>query len=161
MFIPESHSLIKSPDDSIRVTSWNVNSLGDKNKRKKIHSNINKSLANLIVLQDTHTSLETEYDHKKCTKHRVFFNHLKSNARGVTILVKDSCPITDIKSTIIFPGNLTQLNFTFKGERFSLGALYAPNEKDINFFKTLFKTQIDTDIKHTLYLGDWNTSLSQ
>merc|ERR1712059_53860 len=31
----------------------------------------------------------------------------------------------------------------------------------ILFFKTLFKTQIDTDIQHTLYLGDWNISLSQ
>ena len=89
------------------------------------------------------------------------FNHLRSNARGVTILVKDSCPITDIESTVIFPGNLTQLNFTFKGEKFALGALYAPNEKDINFFKTLFKTQLDTDIDHTIYLGDWNISLSQ
>ena len=158
MLIPESYSPIKSPDDSIKVTSWNVNSLGDKNKRRKIHSNINKSLANLFVLLDTRTSIETEYDHKKCTKHKVFFNHLKSNARGVTILVKDSCPITDIKSTIIFPGNLTQLNFTFKGEKFALGALYAPNEKDINFFKTLFKTQLDTDIDHTIYLGDWNIS---
>ena len=152
---------MKSPDDTIKVTSWNVNSLGDKFKRRKIHSNINKSLANFFVLLDTRTSLETESEHQKCTKHRMFFNHLRSNARGVTILVKDSCPITDIESTIIFPGNLTKLNFTFKGERFSLGALYAPNEKDINFFKTLFKTQLDTDVDHTIYLGDWNISLSQ
>ena len=91
----------------------------------------------------------------------MIFNHLRSNARGVTILVKDLCPITDIESTIIFPGNLTQLNFTFKGKKFALGALYAPNEKDIIFFKTLFKTQLDTEIDHTIYLGDWNIALSQ
>ena len=151
---------MNSPDDTIKVTSWNVCSLGDKVKRRKIHSNINKSLANLFVLLDTRTFLETEKEHKKCTKHKMYFNNLRSNARGVTVLVKDSCPITDIKTTIIFPGNLTKFNFTFKGEKFSLGALYAPNDKDINFFETLFKAQLDTDADHTIYLVDWNISLS-
>ena len=91
----------------------------------------------------------------------MYFNSYKSNARGVTILVKDSCPITDIKSTIIYPGNLTKFNFTYKDEKFSLAALYAPNEKDIKFFETLFEAELDTDIDHTLYAGDWNVSLSQ
>ena len=91
----------------------------------------------------------------------MYFNHLRSNARGVTVLVKDSCPITDIKTTIIFPGNLTKFNFIFKGENFFLGAFYAPNNKEIKIFETLFEAQLDTDADHTIYLGDWNISLSQ
>jgi exonuclease III len=129
--------------------------------RKRIHNNINKSPSNLFVLIDTRTSPETEIEHQKCTKHKMYFNHLRSNARGVAVLVKDSCPITDIESTVIFPGNITKFNFTHKGEKFSTGTLYAPNNKDIHFFETLFKDKLDTDADHTMYLGDWNISLSQ
>ena len=42
-----------------------------------------------------------------------------------------------------------------------MAALYAPNEKDIKFFETLFEAELETDIDHTLYAGDWNVSLSQ
>ena len=89
----------------------------------------------------------------------MYFNSYASNARGVTILVKDSCPITDIKSTIITPGNLNKYNFTYKGEKYA--ALYAPNEKNIKFFQTLFEAELDNDTDHTLYAGDWNISIFQ
>ena len=91
----------------------------------------------------------------------MYFKALRSNTRGVSKLVKDSCPITNIKATIIVPGNLTKFNFTYKDEKFTLVALYAPNEKDIQFFETLFEAELDTDSDHTLYSGDWIISLSQ
>ena len=157
----ENTSLSKSPDGTIKITSWNINSLGNKSKRMKIHSNINKSSSNLFVLLDTRTFQQTESDHQKCTPHKMFFNSYASNARGVTILVKDSCPITDIKSTIIVPGNLTKFNFTYKCKKYALAAIYAPNEKNINYFQSLFEAELDTNTDHTLYSGDWNISLSQ
>ena len=83
------------------------------------------------MLLDTRTSLGTQKDNQKYTSNKMYFNSFKSNARGVTILVKDSCPITDVKSTIIYPGNLTKFNFMYKDEKFTLASLYAPNEKDI------------------------------
>ena len=64
----------------------------------------------------------------------MYFNSLRSNARGIAILVKDSCPITNVSSQIIFPGNLTRLNFTYKEETWSIAALYAPDNKDLPFF---------------------------
>ena len=161
IFYTKNTSPLKSLDDTIKLTSWNVCSLGDKSKRRKIHNNLNKSHSNLFVLLDTRTSLETEKEHQKCTPNKMYFNSYKSNARGVTILVKDSCPITDITSTIIYPGNLIKFNFTYEDEKFSLAALYAPNEKDIKFFETLFEAELDTDIDHTLYAGNWNVSLSK
>ena len=54
-----------------------------------------------------------------------------------------------------------KFNFKFGNEKFSLAALYTPNEKDIKFFESLFEAELETDINHTLYPGDWNISLSQ
>ena len=78
---------------------------------------------------------------------------MRLNAQWVAILIKNSCQLTNIKATIIVPGNLTKLNFTYKDENFTLAALYAPNKKDIQFFQTLFEAELDTDSDHTLYSG--------
>ena len=59
------------------------------------------------------------------------------------------------------PGNLTKLNFTYKDEKYALAALYAPNNKDIPFFRALFEMETDPSTEHTIYTGDWNISLSQ
>ena len=91
----------------------------------------------------------------------MYFNSLRSNACGDAILVKDSCPITNVSSQIIVPGNLTRLNFTYKEETWSIAALYAPNSKDLPFFHTLFEAENNLNVDHTLYAGDWNVSLSQ
>ena len=150
-----------TPDDCIRLTSWNICSLGDPKKRKNIYNKINRSQSNIFLLLDTRTSKEAEWDCQKNSPHQIFFNSYASNARGVAIEIKDSCPIQDVKATIIVPGNLTKLNFTYKDEKFALAALYAPNNKDIPFVQKLFEMETDPDVEHTLYSGDWNSSLSQ
>ena len=91
----------------------------------------------------------------------MYLNSLRSNARGVAILVKDSCPMTNVSAQIIVPGNLTKLSFTDKEENWTIAALYAPNNKDLQFFHTLFEAENDPNTDHTLYAGDWNISLSQ
>merc|ERR1712082_41936 len=110
---------------------------------------------------DTRTSPETEHIYQQATKHKLYFNSLRSDARGITILVKDLCPITDITQEIVIQGNLTKLNFTYKEEKWTIAALYAPNTKKIEFFHTLFEAELDPNIQHILYAGDWNVSLSQ
>ena len=138
-----------------------MNPPGDREKTKNIFNKLNKERSNIFCLLDTRTSPETEHIYQKATKHKLYFNSLRSDARGVTILVKDSCPITNITSTNIIQGNLTKLNFTYKDENWTIAALYAPNTKDLQFFHTLFEAELDTNTDHILYAGDWNISLSQ
>ncbi len=91
----------------------------------------------------------------------MYFNSLRSDARGVTILVKDSCPITNSTQDIIIQGNLTKLNFTYKDEQWTIAALNATNTKDLQIFHTLFESELDPNTEHVLYAGDWNITLSQ
>ncbi len=157
----EETSPTKSLDEEIRLTSWNVNSMGDRQKTRNILNKLNKERSNIFCLVDTRTSIETEHIYQKATKHKMFFNSLRSDARGIAILVKESCPITNITQEIIIQGNLFKLNFTYKEERWTIAALYAPNTKDSKFFHTLFESELDPNTDHVLYAGDWNISLSQ
>ena len=91
----------------------------------------------------------------------MYFNSIRSNARGVAILVKESCQITNVSAQIIVPGNLTKLSLTYKEENWTIAALYLPNNKDLNFFHTLFEAEHGPNNNHTHYAGDWNISLSQ
>ena len=84
----------------------------------------------------------------------MFFNSLRSNACGVSILIEESCPITNVSTQDIVPGNLTKLNFTYKEETWSIAALYAGNNKDLLFFHTLFEAENDPNVDHTIYAGD-------
>ena len=81
-------SPVKSPDEEVKLTSWNVNSLGDRKKIKIIFNKLNKECSFIVVLLDTRTSSETEHCYQKATKHKLYFNSLRSDARGVTILVR-------------------------------------------------------------------------
>ena len=90
----------------------------------------------------------------------MYFNSLRSNARGVAILVKESCPITNVSAQIIVPGKLTQLTFTYKEENWTIAALYAPNNKDLQFFHTLFEAENDPNTDQKLYAGDWYISVT-
>ena len=69
----------------------------------------------------------------------MYFNFLRSNAPGVAILVKDSCPITNITATTIAPGNLTKLSFIYKEENWTIAALYAPTTRMYSFFTHYLK----------------------
>lgn len=80
----------------------------------------------------------------------MYFNSLRSNACGVAILVKQSCPITNVSSQIIVLGNLTKLNVTYNEENWTIAALYAPNNKDLPFFHSLFEAKNDPNNDHTL-----------
>ena len=91
----------------------------------------------------------------------MYFNSLRSNSCGVAILVKYSCPITNVSAQIIAPGNPTKLSFTYKEENWTIAVLYAPNNKDLQLFHTLFEAENDPNTDHTLYAGNWNISLSQ
>ena len=150
-----------SLDEDVKLTSWNVNSLGDRQKTRNILNKLNREPSNIICLVDTRTSTETEHIYQQATKHKLYFNSLRSDARGITILVKDTCPITDITQEIVIQGNLTKLNFTHKEEKWTIAALYAPNTKNLEFFHTLFEAELDPNTQHILYAGDWNVSLSQ
>ena len=69
-----------------KVGSFNCNGLGDKNKRNKVLNWLSKE--DIIFLQETHSTLESESDWKQKWDGEIFYSHGTSNSTGVAILIK-------------------------------------------------------------------------
>lgn len=81
-----TNSKIKS--DGLKLVSLNVRGLRNFRKRRAIFTWCRKQKADLIFLQETHSTKENEYKWKKEWGSEIIFSHGSSNARGVAVLIK-------------------------------------------------------------------------
>jgi len=77
-----------SKPDTIRLLSFNGRGLSNFKKRRAIFSWCRKQKADLIFLQETHSSKEREAQWKIEWGAEILFSHGSTNARGVAVLIK-------------------------------------------------------------------------
>lgn len=70
------------------LVSLNVRGLNNVNKRKAVFRWLQKSKYDVILLQETHTTLDVESVWRSDWKGPVFFSHGTSNSRGCAILIR-------------------------------------------------------------------------
>ena len=58
-----------------KVGSMNCNGLGDRNKRNKVLTWLKNKPENIILLQETHSTLELENEWKKTWDGELYFSH--------------------------------------------------------------------------------------
>ena len=78
---------------SLKLLSLNVRGLSNFWKRRAIHTWCHKQKADLIFLQETHSTKATESQRKKEWGSQFFFSHASANARGVAVLIKTGLDI--------------------------------------------------------------------
>ena len=78
----------KAKLESIKLLSLNVKGLSNFHKRRAFFSWCRKQKADLIVLQETHSTLERQDQWRKEWGASVLFSHGSTNARGVAILIR-------------------------------------------------------------------------
>ena len=71
-----------------RVGSMNCYGLGDRNKRNKVQTWLKNKPENIILLQETHSTLELENEWEKMWDGEIYFSHGASNSTGIVILIK-------------------------------------------------------------------------
>ena len=81
-----TNSKIKS--DSLKLVSLNVRGLSNFRKCRAIFTWCRKQKADLIFLQETHSTKAGEYKWKKEWGSEIIFSHGSSKARGVAVLIK-------------------------------------------------------------------------
>ena len=81
-----TNSKIKS--DSLKLVSLNVRGLSNFRKHRAFFTWCRKQKADLIFLQETHSTKAGEYKWKKEWGSEIIFSHGSSNARGVAVLIK-------------------------------------------------------------------------
>ena len=91
-----------------------------------------------------------------------------SNKRGLTVLIKNETPISDIAWENIIPGNFSKLSFWAENQTVLIKCVYAPNEdsnpNDDNndstkFFKTVLDNTDEERYNHRIIVGEYNVAI--
>ena len=142
--------------------SLNVRGLSQLKKRKAVLTWCKKQKADVIFLQETHSTKETENDWKRdWGNSSVYFSHGKSNARGACILFKKPSDFDVLKQVTDNSGRVVILKVRVNDTFFSLINVYGPNDRRLSaaFFDNLATTLSNEDISNgdnIIMGGDFN-----
>ena len=142
------------------ILSANVNGFGDSTKRREFLQHIKKVQPDIICLIDTRFSEQIHRLIENETNHYCFFNSFNSNARGIAVLVKKTCPISIVDTTNDNTGNVLFLKCNYEENQLLLGVIYGPNNDDPTFFNDIFSLYANSGMTDCIFIGDFNVTLN-
>ena len=142
------------------VGSFNCNGLSNADKRNLVLNWLRNKPEKVIMLQESHTVLNTEDSWRRTWGGDIYFNHGSSNSAGVTFLVKPNSNIKICSHKIITEGRVSLLEIEHDSISYCLVNVYCPNGNvthvvESTFLETLGRTRND----YRIFGGDWNTIL--
>ena len=145
----------------LRVVSLNCNGLGDKLKRKKLFRHLTRRNADVILLQETHTTDDTSKAFKSEWKrlrrgHFSVWNSGTSRSCGVAVLLRNKTTTKVIDSSHDAEGRVLTLQVLINDDVFQFVSVYAPNAPGS---RPLFFENLDEHLfpdGDTLVGGDFN-----
>ena len=140
-----------------KIISLNVKGLREKVKRRAIF-NYCRERADIICLQETHSSSEVEKSWILEWRGQILFSHGETNARGVCILFKSKVEITDIERDL--DGRRVGCTISIDNTPISLVNIYAPNKDSPNYFMELIE-KYEKNLDQLIMLGDFNLVLDK
>lgn len=144
-----------------KVVTYNVKGLHSFSKRRKILDQLKQMKCNIAYLQETHLS---DAEHKKLTKSwasQVFYSsHISGRRRGVAILIHRSLQFCIDSSFKDKEGRYVLVNGTINGVWVSMLNVYAPNDNNPQFMKTIFDLVLEKAQGMLLIGGDFNCVLN-
>ena len=154
----------KMKPDSLKLLSLNVRGLGNFRKRRAIFTWCRKQKADLIFLQETHTTKNCESQWKKEWGSSIMFSHGSTNARGVAVLIRSGLDIVIQHKQCDLKGRLIMLNAKIKDKNYFLINLYGPNKdaEAVCFYQDLSTTLRGIDLdgdSNVIVGGDFNCPL--
>jgi len=154
-----------SKPDTIKLLSFNVRGLSKFKKRRAIFSCCRKQKADLIFLQETHSSKEREAQWKKEWGAEILFSHGGTNARGVAVLIKNGFDIDIMLSQTESSGRLLLFKALIKEENYTIANIYGPNKdaEAVQFYHKLSKLLRTNDFgneENLIMGGDFNCPLN-
>ena len=146
----------------LKVISYNVKGLHSPIKRKKILNQLRRSNCQIAFLQETHLS---EVEHEKLKRSwadKIFYSsHQSGRKRGVSILIHRQVNFTPTKIHKDSVGRFILVNGSIDGIQVSLMNIYAPNEDEPGFIRTIFTAILQHSNGILLLGGDFNCVMSQ
>ena len=145
----------------IVVLSANCQGLNNKVKRYDVLNYIKEAGVNIACLQDTHLLKSMESIVKNEWNGEVYLHGVRSNARGVAILISKNFEYQVVKTETDNEGNLLIMDLVIEDITFRIINIYGPNTDDANFYHNLKNKINDSEQDHLVICGDFNLTLNQ
>uniref|UniRef100_A0A8C8E244 Reverse transcriptase domain-containing protein n=1 Tax=Oryzias sinensis TaxID=183150 RepID=A0A8C8E244_9TELE len=147
---------------ALTIISYNVKGLGNPIKRKKILLQLKHYRCQIALLQETHLTDDEHQKLKRSWADKVYYSsHCSGRKRGVAILIHRQVNFTETKVHKDREGRFILVNGLIDGIAVSFINVYAPNEDQPGFVKSLFNTIAEHSSGIVLMGGDFNCIMSQ
>ena len=144
--------------NTLKVLSANCQGLQNLSKRTDVLSYFKTKNPNILCLQDTHWTDNDRQNVKKLWGYDIFLNGMKSNARGVAILLNKNFEYEVVESNYDDEGNYLYVQLKIDNEFFNIVTIYGPN-KDDPLFYTKVKSLLQNNTAYTIICGYFNLVL--
>ena len=146
---------------NLKVGSFNCNGLGSPSKREKVLNWLKKKAEDIILLQETHSTILSEESWKRTWGGDIYFNHGNSNSTGVAFLIKPNSNIKICNHVIIVQGRTSLLEIEIENVLYCIVNVYCPNTNDTEVVESTFSEALGrTRDDYLILAGDWNTVLN-
>ena len=145
--------------EQIRILSANCQGLRNKSKRKDVINYLQGLDPNIICLQDTHLVKSEENELRSLSNCECLISGIKSNSRGVAILMMNNFEYKINISKADNDGNMLYVDIDIGSIGMRLINIYAPNADTPQFFQNV-KTLIEENtMAYVVLCGDFNLVL--
>jgi exonuclease III len=149
---------------NLKIRSLNVRGIQSKQKRDLVFHELSKYKHDVILLQETHSTVFDEKIYKNKWGQNVFFSHGESNAKGVCTIIPQSFPGKCDLHYSDLEGRLLITKLTIDDKEFYVSNSYLPtsnHESDQIKTLLLLSDQItDIGANNLIMGGDWNVILN-
>ena len=138
----------------------NVRGISDVHKRRQVFNFFRQSKADIIFLQETHSTKRHMKFWRNLWGGEIYFNHGDSNARGVCILMSKKLNFQVKKIIKSHDGRCLTVEGTFDDKTVSLTNIYAPNKDEPEFFREILTQVYESSSEFKVIGGDLNVLLN-
>ncbi len=139
-----------------RILTFNCNGIRDDSKRRQVFNYLRSKGADLILLQESHSTANVEKIWENEWGGKVFFSNGTSNSTGVCILIKKNLDYKVHGVKRDQNGRILCLDIELDDCRFSLCNLYAPNHDKPEFFEECATLIDEFENVSKIIAGDFN-----
>ena len=140
----------------IKIMSMNCRGLGDAKKRRDVLHYIRNKKFDIVFLQDTHLIDKTIPYFDSLWHGNAYHSCFSSRSRGVSILISNTSPCSQLTLQKSSCGNLIFLRCIIDNESYLLVNVYGPNKDEPDFYKRLGTSIGKFDFQHIIVAGDFN-----
>uniref|UniRef100_A0A803J7G8 exodeoxyribonuclease III n=1 Tax=Xenopus tropicalis TaxID=8364 RepID=A0A803J7G8_XENTR len=145
---------------TLKIATLNCKGLNTPVKRRIACHDLLATGAQILILTETHLirQMEPKYWHKNID--RKFFSSAKDKkTKGAGVLIHRNCPLQIKGHHTDTEGRILLINGTLPNTEITLVAIYAPNEKQAEFFRQVDRTITQHMSGELIVAGDFNSVL--